>query len=237
MGKKVLQPPRSSKLLCEFTGSFFLVLAAISPIILFNDIFNSGIALAVLADAIAVGFVLFVLIEVFQPISGCYINPAVCIANMVLGVTKVRDGVLCIGVQIVGGISGMLATHLMFYHEIPKIIEISDISRTGGNYFAEFLGTFILITAILFLSRYKSKHMSLSIGMLVGGMLIATSSTMFANPQVTIARIFTYSDAGINVIDAGIFIIAEILGTIAAVLFYKLVFNYDKKRDYNIGCC
>ncbi|MCP4184285.1 MAG: aquaporin, partial [Hyphomicrobiales bacterium] len=70
------------KLLAEFLGSLILVGTAVSPIILGVNVLNSGIALAVLMDAIAVGLVLFVLIETLGPISGCHINPAVTLAML-----------------------------------------------------------------------------------------------------------------------------------------------------------
>ena len=72
------------------------------------------------------------------------------------------------------------------------LVAISDVSRAGGNYFAEILCTFILILALLLLVQNQSNKISLVVGLLVGGELVATSSTMFANPQVTLARMFTY---------------------------------------------
>lgn len=72
--------PLGSQILCEYLTSMFLVMAAISPIILLNRVFDSGMAVAVLADGITVGFVLFALIEMFAPISGAHFNPAVSFA-------------------------------------------------------------------------------------------------------------------------------------------------------------
>ena len=74
-------------ILCEFLGSLFLVLSAVSPIILFDQVLESGIAIAVLADSLAVGFVLFGLIEIFGPISGAHFNPAVSVALAITGQT------------------------------------------------------------------------------------------------------------------------------------------------------
>lgn len=226
MRKSKLEPPVTSKLLCEFTGSMFLVIAAISPIILFNMIFASDIAIAILADAIAVGLILFLLVEIFRPISGAHFNPAITFALLFRGTIKTDLAVKYILTQIAGGLFGMLGAHLMFFHEIHVFIDVSDITRHGGDYFAEFLGTFILVTAVLFLIQNKSKLFSLAIGMLVGGMLLATSSTMFANPQVSIARVFTYSMAGVRPIDAVFFILAEIIGCIVAVIFFEKAFGY-----------
>ena len=111
----------------------------------------------------------------------------------------------------------------MFFHEIPTLFEISDVTRSGGNYVSELLCTFILVLAILLLVAHQSSRISLVVGLLVGGQLIATSSTMFANPQVTLARIFTYAAAGVQPIDGLVFILMEILATMLAVAVFTVM--------------
>ena len=81
-----------AQMLAEYLGSLFLVMAAISPIILFHHNFKTDIGLAVLADALAVGFILFALIEMFGPISGAYFNPAVSLAMALSGQIRWRLG-------------------------------------------------------------------------------------------------------------------------------------------------
>jgi glycerol uptake facilitator-like aquaporin len=213
-----------SRLITEFTGSMFLVMAAISPIILFNspELMGADISIAVIADAIAVGFILFALIEMFGPVGGAHFNPAVTYSMMLLKRINIKEGILYMIVQFLGGFAGMISSHLMFYHEIDILVEVSSVTRNGGTYLAEVFGTFLLVTAILYLLRTGSKRLPLVIGLLVGGMLMATSSTMFANPQVSIARIFTYSAAGVSPFDAMIFVIMEIIGATLAVAFYKV---------------
>ena len=115
----------------------------------------------------------------------------------------------------------MLMVSLMYGNVVDDFIGISEISRSGGFYIAEIIGTFILVITILSLSSQRNEKISLIVGFLVGGMLLATSSTMFANPQVTIARIFTLSAAGISLIDALVFIMMQIIGAILAVLVWK----------------
>ncbi len=206
---------------CEFIGSMFLVVAAISPMILFLEIFESNLAIAVVADAIAVGFVLFALIEIFGPICTAYFNPAVSIAFAINKDMSWKEAGRYSLFQIGGGITGMLLTHLMYYETIPQLIAVSTIQRSGGAYVGELLGTFILVLCIMSLAHQKSTRISLVVGFLVGGMLLATSSTMFANPQVTIARIFTYSAAGIQGIDAIIFICLQLVAALLAVITWE----------------
>ena len=75
------------------------------------------------------------------------------------------------------------------------------------------------------LVQRRSKKISIVVGLLVGGQLIATSSTMFANPQVTLARMLTYSPAGVNPIDGLVFILMQIIGTILAVFLFRTVYR------------
>ena len=216
------------KLVAEFIGSAVLVIAAISPTILGYNVLKAGVALSVLYDGIAVAFVLFVLVELLGPVSGCHINPAVTVAMMCTKDIRPRLGCYYVGIQFFGGIVGMLATHLMFYHEVPTLITISSVARPQGSYLAEFLGTFMLVLVIYGCIRKESRFTSLAIGLLVGGFVITISSTMFANPQVTFARIFTYAIAGVRPLDAAIFVPIEIFGGVIAA--YTAGYLFSSKR-------
>lgn len=209
--------------ICEFIGSMFLVIAAVAPMILFIEVFEIHIAIAVIADALAVAFVLIALIEIFGPICTAYFNPAVTLAMFIDRRVSWKQAFNYVFAQILGGFAGLLITHLMFFDKIGTLIYISTISRGGGAYLAEILGTFILVLCIFSLANQKSDRISFIVGFLVGGMLLATSSTMFANPQVTIARMFTYSESGIVPVDGMIFIGMQIIGTCFAVLTWKFV--------------
>jgi len=218
------------RLFAEFLGSLLLVFVAISPTILGYNVLGASIAIAVLMDAIAVGFVLFVLIEIFEPVSFCHINPAVTIAMMASKNIDARMGFLYIIVQIIGGICGTFVSHAMFIgNDFFQWAIISDVTRNGGTYFAEFVGTFTLVLVIFGCMYKKSTRAGLIIGLLVGGFLITTSSTMFANPQVTIARIFTWAIAGIRPLDALVFVIVEIIAALAAVGVAAFLFPIEQK--------
>jgi len=208
---------------CEFIGSMFLVIAAVSPTILFIDVFNASIGLTVLADAIAVGFVLFALIEIFGPICTAYFNPVVSVSYALTNDLTWREAGRYSLFQILGGLFGIVVTHLMYYDRIHMLISVSTIQRSGGAYLAEMLGTFILVLCILSLVHQRSTRTSLVVGLLVGGMILATSSSMFANPMITIARVFTYADAGIQVMDAFIFILLQFIAGFIAVFVWKKV--------------
>lgn len=208
--------------LSEYIGSLFLTTAAISPMILFPDVLGSEMGVAVIADAIAICFVLAVLIDLFGPISGAHFNPLVTMVMVSLRRMPYSKGVSYVVAQILGGFTGLIACHLMFYHETPILFSVSSISRSGGNYIGEIIGTFILLLTILILDKYENPRIGLNIGLLVGGQLLATSSTMFANPMITIVRVFTYSAAGLSPHNSGIFIVMQIVGTVIALFTWRL---------------
>lgn len=218
------------QLTAEFLGSLLLVFTAISPIILGFNVLQANIATAVLMDAIAVGFVLFALIETLGPISGCHINPAVTLAMLLTKRLDTRTSLLYIVVQLVGGLVGLLASHAMFIgHDFFQWAAISDVARDGGAFWAEFVGTFTLILVIFGTIHNRSTQSGLIIGLLVGGFLITTSSTMFANPQVTIARVFTWAMAGIRPFDALIFVVVQITAVFAAAPVVAYLFPEAKE--------
>ena len=221
-----------SKLWAEFIGSTFLVMAAISPVILFNRILDSGIGIAVLADAVGVAWVLFALISVFGPISGAHFNPAVSLSFAYSRNLPWKILPYYVFVQIAGGIVGTLATHLMFYHQVNSLVTLSSVTRNGGCFPAEALGTFILVFTIRALVYQESDKLPLVISLLVGGQIISTSSTMFANPQVTIARMLTYSAAGIRPVDGLIFIVMQFSSAIVATItWHCLLYTSPSPRD------
>ena len=211
------------ELLAEFLGSMFLVTAAISPIIMFGLVFESDKGIAIIANALTVAFVLFALIEIFGPISGAHFNPVVTFIMTLEKKINAGKAALFMLVQFAGGIAGTILTHVMFFDEVGALLYISGNERSGYQYVGEIVGTFILILVILLLVRSKSSKTSIAIGLLVGGQLMATSSTMFANPQVTIARMLTDTPSGIRPSDASIFILMQFTGALLAYVIYRLL--------------
>jgi glycerol uptake facilitator-like aquaporin len=208
--------------LAELMGSFFLMIAAIAPTILFAEVFYSGIGVAVLANAIGVAFVLCALIEIFSPVSGAHFNPVVTLVSFLNKKITLAKAAIYIACQFIGGFTGVISIHLMFFDKFEGVLFVSGVERTGGAYFAEFLGAFVLIFVILMLGRAKVKFPSIIVAFLVGGMIVSTPSTFFANPQVTFARIFTSSVAGIRPGDAAVFIAVQIAGAVAAFFVFKI---------------
>jgi len=204
-----------------------LLLAAVSPVILFDNVLGSPIYITILANAIAVAFVICALIEIFGPVSGAHFNPVVTMALMFEKKVSAKEAAMYVVAQIAGGIAGIILTHLMFYDYIGGLLFVSDVARSGYTNFGEIIGTFVLIFAILMVVKLKSPKAPIIIGLLVGGQVMATSSTMFANPMVTIARMFTNSIAGISPLDGLIFIAMQVVGALLAYAVYRAVFRRE----------
>jgi len=217
-------PTLKQNLLAELIGSMFLVIVAIASTILPYNVLNAGLPLTVLINALAVALVLFALIETFASISGAHFNPAVTIALLASKDIRPKVAGYYIIVQFVGGFLGLLTAHLMFFDTMHEIIVVSDIVRTPATFFAEFIGTFMLVGVIIGCVRGGSKSTSLGVAFLVGGLLITTSSTMFANPMVTFCRVFTYAVCGIAPASAVFYIIAEVAGALAGTLTFCYIF-------------
>ncbi|MCL2355536.1 MAG: aquaporin [Defluviitaleaceae bacterium] len=217
------------QLFAEFSGSMLLVTAAVASMILFDIVLDAAPEISLIANAITVTFVLCALIEIFAPVSGAHFNPAVTLAARLNKKITTPKAIMYAFVQFAGGVFGILLSHLMFLDEIGSIFAVSETARGNYMYIGEIVGTFILILAILLLTARKSDKASIIIGLLVGGQIMATSSTMFANPQVTFARIFTATASGIRPFDAAIFIAMQIVGTISAFLVYKFIFSAKER--------
>jgi glycerol uptake facilitator-like aquaporin len=172
-----------------------------------------------LANTIATGAGLFVLITVFSDISGAHFNPFVTLSVFFAGRLKSKLIHIYILSQIFGCLAGVGLAN--FFFELP-IYELSSKTRDGVYIFvAEIVATFGLIL-IIFGSMKSGKVVT---GACVGFYITAgywfTSSTSFANPAVAIARTFTDTFTGINYLNTPLFIIAELLGTLLAIFVIK----------------
>ncbi len=217
-------PTLKQNLMAEFIGSLFLVVVAIGSTILPMTLSGVTIALVVFINAVAVAMVLFALIESLGSISGAHFNPAVTLALLSAKQISPRKASYYIMAQLAGGLVGLLVVGFMFYDFNSAILTVSGNAKNYGQVFAEFIGTFILIGVIIGCVRGGSKHTGLSVAFVVGGMLITTASTMYANPMISLTRIFTYAICGIAPDWATLFVIAEIVGALVAAYVFGIMF-------------
>ncbi len=225
-----MTPTLKQNLMAEFIGTMFLVTVAIGSTILPLTLPGWTISLTVFINAVAVAMVLFALIETFGSVSGAHFNPAVTLAILAAKEIKPKRAALYMIAQIAGGFVGLLIVGLMFYSYDPNILVVSSNVKDSGQVLAEFVGTFLLIGVIFGCVRGGSKHTGLSVAFVVGGMLVTTSSTMFANPAVTLNRMFTYAICGVAPISGILFIMAEVVGALAAAAVFAIIFPAKLKE-------
>jgi len=211
------------RLIAEFIGTCFLLIGVVGSGIMAQTLAGENIALALLANAIATGCVLYVIITILGPISGAHFNPVVTLAFMVRKGISAADAFAYIPVQIAGGILGVWLSHAMFD---LQIFQLSQTARTGtAQWIAEVIATFGLLFVIFGGIRHRPEAVPALVAMYITGAYWFTASTSFANPAVTIARAFSDTFAGINPMHAPGFIVAQLIGLGVALFVVKLLFD------------
>jgi len=214
------------KILAEFIGTAMLLIGVVGSGIMAENMSGGNNGIALLANAIATGAMLYVIITVLGPISGAHFNPAVTLAFTLNGEHKARDAAPFIGAQIAGGIVGVWLTHLMF--DLP-ILQTSSHDRTGvALWSSEIFATFGLLFVIFGGIKHKADTVPTLVALYITGAYWFTSSTSFANPAVTIARGLSDTFAGINPAHVIMFIVMQIIGVgIAAIILPMLFADKD----------
>jgi glycerol uptake facilitator-like aquaporin len=204
----------SRRLAAEALGTGTLVATVVGSGIMAETL-THDVALALLANTLATGAILVVLITVLGPVSGAHFNPAVSLVFALKGELAPREALLYTATQILGGIAGTIAAHLMF--ALP-VLDASLKARTGGaQWFAEAVAAFGLVVTILAGIRFERKAVPWLVGLYITAAYWFTASTSFANPAVAIARSLTNTFSGIRPVDLPGFIVAELLGALCAL--------------------
>jgi glycerol uptake facilitator-like aquaporin len=207
----------------EFIGTAFLLATVVGSGIMAENLAGGNAAIALLGNTIPTGAILVVLITMLGPISGAHFNPAVTMVFALKRELSARDGTIYVLVQIAGGLSGVVAAHLMFDLEV---IQYSRNMRTGGaQWFSEAVATFGLVFTILATLRANRQAVGMAVGLYITAAYWFTASTSFANPAVTIARSFTDTFSGIQPANMPAFIIAQLVGAAAALAVCNFLLN------------
>jgi glycerol uptake facilitator-like aquaporin len=204
------------EVLAEAIGTALLLAAVVGSGIMAERLSGGNVGLALLANAIATGGALYALIVMFGPISGAHFNPAVTLALAWRGECR-RDRIVpYIVAQVIGAILGVWLAHLMFD---LSILQTSTKVRSGiGQWSAEATATFGLVLLIVLGVRKQAPGLPAAVAVYIVGAYWFTASTSFANPAVTIARSLSNTFAGIAPVDAPGFIIAQVVGTVIAII-------------------
>jgi glycerol uptake facilitator-like aquaporin len=215
-------------LAAEALGTFFLVMAVIGSGIMADKLAGDD-AVALLCNTLATAAILVVIVTIFVSVSGAQFNPAVTLVMRLRGAIDDRTALLYVATQIVAGLLGAIAAHLMFG---LSPFQVADTARNGfGQLLGEFIATFGLIATILGCLRFRPGALAAGVGLYIGSAYWFTSSTSFANPAVTIARAFTDTFAGINPLHAPGFIVAELLGAVAASFLFGWLFAGETVKE------
>ena len=204
----------SRRFAAEALGTGLLVATVVGSGIMAESLTHDT-ALALLGNTLATGAMLVVLITILGPISGAHLNPAVSLVLCINRSLPARDLPAYLIAQVVGGIAGTIAAHLMF--AVP-VLEVATKMRAGpAQWFSEGVATFGLVAVILAGLRFELKAVPWLVGLYITAAYWFTASTSFANPAVALARSLTNTFSGIRPLDLPGFIIAELLGALIAL--------------------
>lgn len=206
--------------LAEFVGTALLLTAVVGSGIMGERLAGGNVAIALLANSIATGCALYVLIVMLAGVSGAHFNPLVTLVARFDRAISTGTAVGHVLAQVVGAIAGVLLAHAMFGLSLwlPSVKV-----RTGvGQWIAEAVATFGLILVVRLIAPKGIARVAGAVALYITGAYWFTASTSFANPAVTIARSMTDSFAGIRAADAPGFIAAQCVGAAAGYLLSKV---------------
>jgi len=221
-------PSLGRRIFSEWLGTAFLLAAVVGSGIMAQKLAGGNGALALLCNTIPTGAILVVLTLIFGPLSGAHFNPAVTLAFALRGEQPWGIAGTYVVAQIVGGIVGVWAAHLMF--ELP-VWQFSLTQRTGvGQWFAEFVAAFGLLLTIFGCAARTPSAIPYAVGLYITSAYWFTASTSFTNPAVTVARSLSDTFAGIAPGNVVGFILAQLLGAGAATILSRWLWE---KPAYN----
>jgi glycerol uptake facilitator-like aquaporin len=203
------------RLVAEALGTGLLVATVVGSGIMAESL-TKDVALTLLGNTLPTGAILVVLITILGPISGAHLNPAVSLVFALKGELAPREALFYIVAQIVGGILGTIVAHAMF--ALPLLDASLKMRTGGGQWLAEGVAAFGLVTIILAGIRFERTSVPWLVGLYITAAYWFTSSTSFANPAVAIARSMTNTFSGIRPVDLPGFIVAELCGAVASLL-------------------
>lgn len=203
-------PNLFTKVFAEFVGTALLVCIVVGSGIMGTNL-SSDMAVALLVNTASTVFGLALLILVLGPISGAHFNPAVSLVMLAKKSIALGQAALYSLAQVLGAIAGAILANVMFDQ---AAIQFSDKARiTAGTFVGEVIATAGLIVVILvFVSRKNDNHVALAVAAWIGSAYFFTSSTSFANPAVTVGRIFSDTFAGIDPASVAPFVLAQLIG-------------------------
>jgi glycerol uptake facilitator-like aquaporin len=215
--------PLARRLLAELLGSAFLAALVIGSGIAAQTLSPGDVGLQLLENAAATAAGLFTIILMFGPVSGGHFNPVVSLADATFGGIRRRDALAYMPAQVAGCILGAITANGMFS---LAAISISTHHRaSGAHLFSEVIATSGLLLVIFSLARTRRASAApAAVGAYIGAAYFFTSSTSFANPAISVGRMFSNTFAGIAPASAPGFIVAQLAGGACAILAIRALY-------------
>jgi glycerol uptake facilitator-like aquaporin len=211
------------RLAAEFLGSAFLAALVIGSGIAAQRLSPGDTGLELLENAAATAAGLFAIILMFGPVSGGHLNPVVSFVDAAFRGISWRDAAAYLPAQVAGCITGAVAANLMF--ALPAVTISAKSRASGAHFLSEIIATLGLILVIFALARSgRARATPAAVGAYIGAAYFFTSSASFANPAITIGRMFSNTFAGIAPASAPSFIGAQIVGGVLAVVVIRTLY-------------
>jgi len=200
----------------EFLGTLLLLAIVIGSGVMAENLSEGNNGVALIANTLATVFGLYILIEVFGPVSGAHFNPVVTLGMVILKRQPASELLPYVVVQLIGAFLGAVLVHQMFD---MQLLQFSEKARTGwGIWTGEIVATAGLLLVIL---MAKAERVSGMVACYIGAAYWFTSSTSFANPAAAFGRQFSNSFAGIAPADVPAYVVFEVIGGLLALVLYK----------------
>ncbi len=211
------------RLVAELVGSAFLAAVVIGSGIAAQRLSPGNVGLQLFENAAATAAGLYAIILMVGPVSGAHLNPVVSLADAVFGGISWRVAAAYVPVQVAGCVGGAVVANLMFSN---AAVTISAKHRaSGGHTLSEGVATLGLLLVIFALARSgRGRSAAAAVGAYIGAAYFFTSSTSFANPAITVGRMFSNTFAGIAPASAPSFIGAQVVGGLVAVGVIKVLY-------------
>jgi len=211
------------KLTAEFLGSLLLAALVIGSGIAAQRLSPGDVGLQLLENAAATAAGLYAIILMFGPVSGGHFNPVVSLADAALGGLPWRHALAYVPAQVLGCVTGAVLANVMF---ATDPVSVSTTQRaTPAHSLSEIVATVGLLLVIFCLVRSdRAERAPAAVGAYIGAAYFFTSSTSFANPAITIGRMFSDTFAGIAPSSAPVFIVMQLIGAGVAVLLVRVLY-------------
>jgi glycerol uptake facilitator-like aquaporin len=218
-----MSPPLPRRLFAEFLGSAFLAAVVIGSGIAAEQLSPGDTGLQLFENAAATAAGLFAIILMFAPVSGGHFNPVVSLVDAAFGGLSRRDAAAYIPAQVLGCIAGAIVANGMF---ALAAISISDKHRASeAHLLAEVVATLGLLLVIFSLARTRRGSVApAGVGAYIGAAYFFTSSTSFANPAISVGRMFSDTFAGIAPSSVPAFVVAQLVGGAVAIGALRILY-------------